>query len=260
MNKINQRTLNLVKEFEGYGDKMADGRCVAYLDRNATPANSDYDRSAGGLWTIGYGATGSGVCKGTIWTQSMSDSDLSARLNQKGMEILSQLTVPVNDNQYGALCSAAYNLGTHGIHGILDLINAGDMDAAARSFMNYNHGHENGQLVVMAGLTRRRHAEMELFQWEVPGEVKQISPPLQQADQVQAATAVGGFSIAGLWNYLPQVKEFMTDHNGLILLGAMGLTFGVTYLWKWHMQNEFNKGTYVPVGTQITPELDPNVV
>jgi lysozyme len=249
---VNTRTIALVKEFEGYGKKLADGRCLAYLDRNATPENANYDHTAGGLWTIGYGATGSNVREGTIWTQAQADNDLGVRLEQFARQVDAKLTVKVNENQRGALASIAYNIGVYGIRGLIDHVNQ-DPSNAGQYFMAYNHGHVNGVLAVMAGLTRRRAAERELYEWETIKEVKALSPQMQQADTVQTGLAAGGFSIAGIWSYLPQVQEMARDHIGLILLSVLGMGFGVSYLWKRGFHVAFNDGSYVPVGTKPVP-------
>lgn len=254
-NKINQRTVNLVKEFEGYEDRLPNGSCMSYLDQNATPANPNYDHASGGLWTIGYGATGPGITKGTIWTQDQADSDLAVRLDEKGKEVLAKLTVSVNDNQYGALSSIAYNVGTYGIRGLLAKVNQ-DPGNAGPYFAAYKYGTVGGQHAVMAGLVRRRTAERELYEWETASEVVAITPPLQDANKVQTATGVGAFSIAGLWQYLPQVKEFMADHNGIILLGVVGAVFGVTELYKWRQHQAFDNGTLVPVGAKPVPTIE----
>lgn len=255
---INQKTIDLVKEFEGYGDKLSDGRCMAYLDRNATPANPYYDHTAGGLWTIGYGATGPEVTKGVIWTQAQADSNLSIRLQKDLDSAKKYITVPLNENQEGAVASITYNIGTgdpeegDGCQGLYHKINK-DPNNAGQYFMGYNHGHVNGVLTTMPGLTRRRAAERELYEWEVKDQVTLMSPQLQQANQVQTGLAVGGLTAGGALEYIPQVSAILHDNAGAILLGILALSFGVVYLWKRGFHIAFNDGTYVPVGTKPVP-------
>lgn len=246
--QVGKRGLDLITKWEGCEKKLKDGRYIAYLD--TLPSPGLWSEGYNGLWTIGVGSTGEDVTEGTIWTYAQCQDRLRTHASQKAREVSAYLTRPVNQNQFDALVSLAYNIGTGGIHDILNLVNAGKFEQAAASFVNYNHA--GGKVV--KGLTSRRLDEQELFEWETPKEVVKLSKPLQQAQVAQAGLGIGSFSIAGLWNYLPQVKEFMADHNGMILLGAVGVTFGITYLWQWHMQNEFNKGTYIPEGT--TPEPD----
>ncbi len=246
--KVGTRGLDLITKWEGCMKKLKDGRYIAYLD--TLPSPNLWSEGYNGLWTIGVGSTGPDVTEGTIWTYAQCQARLRSHADQKAREVSAYLTRPVNQNQFDALVSLAYNVGTAGIHGILNLVNAGKFEQAADSFVNYNHA--GGKVV--KGLTNRRLDERELFEWEVPSEVTALSPPLQDANKVQAATGVGAFSIAGLWQYLPQVKEFMADHNGLILLGAVGVVFGVTQLYKWRQHQAFNNGTYVPVGTKPEPD------
>lgn len=249
---INYRTINLVKEYEGYAKRLSDGRCLAYLDKNATPENPYYDKQAGGLWTIGYGATGPSVREGTIWTQAQADVDLGRRLEEVAEAIDKKVVVSINENQRGALASIGYNVGVYGIRSLIAKVNE-DPDSAGQYFMQYNHGHVDGVLTAMPGLTRRRAAERELYEWEDVKQVKALSPQLQQADQVQTGMAAGGFGLAAVWNYLPQVQEMAKDHVGLILLSVVGFGFGITYLWKRGFHVAFNDGTYVPVGTKPVP-------
>lgn len=257
---INLKTINLVKEYEGYGKRLADGRCMAYLDRNATPANPNYDHTAGGLWTIGYGATGPEVTEGTIWTQLQADLDLSTRLGQSLAAAKKYITADLNENQEGAVASITYNIGTgtpaqgNGLQKLYQHINE-DADNAGQYFMAYNHGHVDGALVVMKGLTRRRAAEKELYEWEVKKQIVAISPPMQSMNKAQQTTGVFGAAGVFLWTNWQQFSEMAKDHVGLILLAGLGLGFVVPEAFKWIMHREFDKGTYIPEGTKPVDPL-----
>ena len=246
---INNKTIQLVKEYEGYGDRLSDGRCIAYLDRNATPENPNYDHKAGGLWTIGYGATGPSITKGTIWTQAQADADLGRRLEKHAQEVDAKLTVKVNENQRGALASISYNVGTYGIRGLIAKVNQ-DPNNAGPYFAAYKYGTENGQKVVLRGLVRRRAAERELYEWEDKKEVTQMSPEIQQAQWFQGGI-LGTLGLGGLsWE---QIHSFMQDHQGLILIGVALGAYGISYLWRRSFHKAFDQGTYVPVGTKPVP-------
>jgi hypothetical protein len=69
--------------------------------------------------------------------------------------------VPLNANQYGALTSFTYNLGEGNLakSTLLKKLNAGDYRSAAAEFAKWNRA--GGK--IMAGLTRRRKAEAQLF-------------------------------------------------------------------------------------------------
>lgn len=243
------RGLDLCKQFEGCERRLKDGRVIAYLD---TVAGSKFwSPGYSGLWTIGYGSTGPMITEGTIWSQAQCDAGLLREMNEKATQLNAYLRVPLNQNQFDALCCAAYNLGVAGMHTVLDAINDGDNDRAMDLLLQHNHAAG----VVVSGLTRRRYAEKELFEWETPKEVQALSTPMQTTDMIQNTTVASGFSMAAMWNYLPQVKDFMKDHDGMIILAVVGIVLGINWLHKRNWLNEFNKGTYIPVGTKPVPVL-----
>jgi lysozyme len=72
------------------------------------------------------------------------------------------LKVEVSQNQFDALCSFAYNLGLGALHGsiLLKKLNEGkDSAEVAAEFLKWDH--VDG--VQVAGLTKRRRAEQDLF-------------------------------------------------------------------------------------------------
>ena len=139
-----QRVIALAKQYEGC-------RLIAYPD----PA------SGGAPWTIGYGATGPGITRGTVWTQAQADADLIARMTNIGTIIDGMVTAPLTDNQKAALCDFAYNLGETALRGstLLKLLNSELYTAAAAQFAVWNKA--DGK--VMPGLVHRRAAETVLF-------------------------------------------------------------------------------------------------
>lgn len=135
--------LDLIKQFEGC-------ELVAYPD----PA------TGGDPWTIGWGATGSGIVKGVQWTQAQADKRLAEDV-AKFMTAVRKAAPKGTPAQYGAMTSLAYNIGEKAFTGstLLKLHNAGDYAAAADQFKRWNRG--NGK--IMNGLTRRRVAEAEVY-------------------------------------------------------------------------------------------------
>jgi lysozyme len=79
------------------------------------------------------------------------------------------LRVPVTQNQFDALVSFAYNVGSDidtdtlaeglGDSTLLKYLNAGNLGAAADEFPKWNKAKGK----ILPGLTRRRKAERELF-------------------------------------------------------------------------------------------------
>jgi lysozyme len=84
--------------------------------------------------------------------------------------------VPLTQNEYDALVAFTYNVGEgkpkekdgsggSGLAGstLLEKLNAGDYDGAAKEFPKFNKGRVGGKLVVLPGLVNRRAEEKQLF-------------------------------------------------------------------------------------------------
>lgn len=132
MRQINDAGLTLIERSEGL-------RLKAYDDGT-------------GVWTIGYGHT-RGVKRGDVITEEQAAVFLREDLRDAEVAVegaLADAGLTVNDNQFSALVSFAFNLGGGTVHKLLDI--PGRM-------LQYNHA--GGK--VMLGLTRRRKAERDLF-------------------------------------------------------------------------------------------------
>ena len=115
-----------------------------------------------GVWTIGWGSTGPDVSEGSKWTQQQADARLEADLNKFMAGVLRYSPV-LNDhpNRLAAVTSFAYNvgLGNYQRSTLRKHIDAKKWDDAAKEFLKWNRA--GGK--VLAGLTRRREAEQDLF-------------------------------------------------------------------------------------------------
>lgn len=138
--RTSQSGLSLIKSFEGL-------RLQAYQD-------------AVGVWTIGYGAT-RGVKSGMSISKEQAERMLLNDVQRFEPEVQRLITAPLNQNQWDALLSFTYNLGATNLESstLRRLLNAGNYAAAAEQFARWNKA--GGQ--VLAGLTRRRQAERDLF-------------------------------------------------------------------------------------------------
>jgi GH24 family phage-related lysozyme (muramidase) len=165
---VPQEGIELIKSFEGIPD--GDPSTVnidAYLD----PV---------GIWTIGWGhaiVDGSDFLRGAAnkararalfpggITKAQAETLLRADLIDTAAGVLRLVKPALDDNQYGALVSFAFNagLGNLGKSTLLRLLNAGDVAGAAEQFLVWDKGRINGVLQPLAGLTRRRRAERALF-------------------------------------------------------------------------------------------------
>ena len=148
--KINQATIDLVKRWEGF-------KAEAYL----CPAN---------VWTIGYGTTsragiGVTVTRGMRTTEAQAEEWLRMGLEKFADHIRPSITAPINENEFGAFLSLAYNIGPNGFKGSSALrhFNAGDKAKAAAAIKLWNKAAVNGKRLVMRGLVNRREDEVKLF-------------------------------------------------------------------------------------------------
>ncbi len=142
--------LELIKRFEGCARKRPDGQFEAYADPG----------TGGDPWTIGWGATGKGIRKGTVWTQQQCDDRLAADLVRFAREVARALEeAPTSQAQFDALVSFHYNTGAIARATLTRLHKAGKFDAAAAQFGKWVHA--GGKR--MTGLVRRRAAEARLY-------------------------------------------------------------------------------------------------
>jgi lysozyme len=140
--------LRIAKHFEGCATKLPDGRVQAYWDAD------------GGVWTIGWGATGLGITKGTVWTQAQCDEWIAKRMAKDLVTIANELP-SLNANELGACGCLAYNIGMKAFLNstLVKQIKAGNKAAAADQFLRWDKA--GGK--VMRGLSRRRKCERAVF-------------------------------------------------------------------------------------------------
>jgi lysozyme len=134
--KISQKGIDLIKHFEGV-------KLNAYQDTV-------------GVWTIGYGHT-KGVHAGMTITGSEAENLLEQDLETFEAGVSNLVKVPINQDQYDALVSFAFNLGLGTLAGstLLHKLNLKDYQGAAEEFGKWVHpGHQ-----VLPGLVSRRKAE-----------------------------------------------------------------------------------------------------
>lgn len=160
MRQINANGIHLIKSFEGL-----------FLH--------SYQDSVG-VWTLGFGRTsvdGMQIHAGMTCTKEEAETWLLEDVeNDAGMWVRKWVKVPLDDNEYAALCSFTYNLGCgtlahsmllHSLNGWL----FGPKTIIANLFLPYDMaGHKE-----LAGLKRRREAERFLFLSDIPNMEKTIN-------------------------------------------------------------------------------------
>jgi lysozyme len=117
--------------------------------------------SGGDPWTVGWGST-HGVTKGMKITIGEAQARLVEDMTTAGDVVNRAVTVPLNQNQFDALCDFTFNLGAGNFRSstLLKKLNAGDYAGAAAEFPKWVRASGN----VMPGLVKRRAAERELFE------------------------------------------------------------------------------------------------
>jgi len=144
--KLNKEGADLIKSFEGC--KLKAYQCSAKK------------------WTIGYGNTffedGTLVKIGDAITQEKAEQLFELIANEFASKVAKLVTSNVTDNQFGALTSFAYNCGVVNLQKstLLKKVNANHNDPTIKDeFLKWNKA--GGK--VLAGLTRRREAESNLY-------------------------------------------------------------------------------------------------
>ena len=155
--KTATKGISLIKEFEGC-------RLTAY-------------KCPAGVWTIGYGHTGTvdgkAVISGMTITAVKATELLKKDLASFEAAVNSYVTVPITQNMFDALVSFTFNCGSGALKTstLLKKLNAKDYNGAAAEFPKWNKAGG----VVLNGLVRRRKREQELFLSNIE-EVTKASP------------------------------------------------------------------------------------
>ena len=118
-----------------------------------------------GVWTIGFGTTiypnGIKVKKGDTCTLDQAKSYMAHDLKKFEQAVNGAVNIALNQNQFDALFSLAYNIGTGAFNKstLVKKLNAGDISGAADQFDVWiNAGGKR-----MQGLVNRRVKEKALF-------------------------------------------------------------------------------------------------
>ena len=140
--RTSQKGIDLIKEFEGYSESV-------YM-------------CSGGVYTIGYGHT-RGVEVGDTCTQEQAEKYLREDVKEAEGTVEVLITVPLTQNQFDALVSLVYNIGSGHFYDstIRRVINCkvADREEYRRAWMMWIKAGGKKR----KGLIRRREAEFKLF-------------------------------------------------------------------------------------------------
>jgi Phage-related lysozyme (muraminidase) len=148
---VSDQCLQLIEQFE------CGGNVAKYLTAYKCPA---------GVWTIGIGTTvypnGQKVKQGDVATKDQAYEYLQHDLKTTEVSVDSFTIDTINQHQFDALVSFAYNVGTGALKGstLLKKVNVNPSDSTIRAEFNK---WVNGGGKVLPGLIKRRAAEADLY-------------------------------------------------------------------------------------------------
>ena len=113
-------------------------------------------RDTQGVLTVGYGHTGPDVMEGEIWTNERIEEAFAKDLQRFEDALNENITATVDQNQYDALVSWLYNVGTSWARSatLIARVNEGNRGGAAQEFDKWHIPPE---------ITSRRNAEKAQF-------------------------------------------------------------------------------------------------
>jgi len=211
--QISQHGLEKLKQWEGLKTK-------AYKD-------------AGGVWTIGYGHTamaGSPVpYQGQVITAAEAENILLEDLAQYEAAVANNVNVKLNDNQFAALVSFAFNVGINAFKKskLLKKLNNGNFDAVPTELMKWTKA--GGKK--LQGLVNRRQAEGYLWMEGAYVTSKDVVPEQKKENlfsRKETALSVGGMATG--------LTGFATGSGPVQWALAAVLVIGAAFVFYWGIQ------------------------
>lgn len=125
------------------------------LEQREGKRNKAYKDSKG-IWTIGVGHTGPNVYEGLAWTDQQIDDACRNDVKTAEDAINNFVHVPLTQNQFDALVSFVFNIGTGAFKksSMLQVLNLGLYDMAAAGILSWDKPIE---------IQGRRHQEHDQF-------------------------------------------------------------------------------------------------
>ena len=188
-------------------------------------------------WTIGWGHT-QGVRQGDEISREQAQMFFEDDVAWAVAAVNREVKVGLTQNQFDALVSFVFNVGEANFKRstLLKKLNRADYDEAAQEFPKWNKQRQNGKLVVLRGLVRRRAEEMEYFlapedktqkKAETvagPDPLKPLSLSKEVWGGVGAALTGGGALLGSL---APQAQNTLSVALSVALLG-----FGAYFIYN----------------------------
>lgn len=212
--KLTAEGIALIRRCEGF-------RATAYRD-------------AVGVWTVGYGHTSMAgppaVMAGLTVSRAEAEAILARDLDNFARGVAAAITTEIDDRQFSALVSFAYNVGLANFRrsSVLKAVNAGDFAAVPRRLQLWTRA--GGK--ILAGLVTRRAAEAAMFIGEAAAPPPEPPPPeavpgtpLRRSSTALAAalSALAGLGLA--------LAGRLRDTPGGALAGILLLTIVLAAAW-----------------------------
>lgn len=197
--KISEVGLNLIKRFEGC-------RLASYKD-------------SGGVWTIGYGHT-KGVTAGQTITQAQADAFLVEDCGKAESAVNKYMSkYNFNQNQFDALVSFAFNIGSIDKLTINGTRTIAEISAKIPAYCNCA-----GK--TLQGLVNRRNAEKDLFDTPVNGQASTPTTSSGSGSEIVKAGQTHANNFAGAGLTVDGIRGTATKKAGVkVLQTGLNLTY-----------------------------------
>lgn len=225
--KLSKSGRERIQGYEGYHDALPDGSCKAYQ----RVYNGKLD-----VPTIGWGCT-EGVKMGMVWTRQQAEDAFDKEVAKFEDAVTRLVTVSINQNEFDALVSLAYNIGIGGkgkgakpgfsTSTVLARLNKGDRIGAAKAFHMWNRA--GGAIV--NGLVQRRASEASLFQKPltaepIPAMPQTVSESKEAPSRTKVAT-IAATAATGIAQLIPAdplttAEQFVSTGNRIRGVGRGG--------------------------------------
>jgi GH24 family phage-related lysozyme (muramidase) len=183
-----------------------------------------------GHCTIGYGTLlHTGNCDGRASEQpyegGISEEKATQLLAQRAADfeqtINSSVSVALNQNQFDALVSFVYNIGSGGFQKstLLRLLNQGEYASVPTEMKKWVKARQNGNVIELPGLVKRRNAEADLFQKTNPALPQSLSWSVNR--RAQSLSTID-YSIPGTLPVITQPTPY----------ACWAAVFTMMYSWK----------------------------
>jgi len=221
MSRVNAETLEHIKRWEGL-------RLDAYLD-------------VAGILTIGYGHTRT-VKPGQRITKAKAESLLRSDLLEAETAVSSLVKVELTENQFGALVSFVFNVGTGAFRSstLLRRLNKGDYACVPGELARWNKAKVNGRMVPVEGLSNRRASEAGLWGRGAPVASNTVEAAPERAPAGKGDTGAGVGAATSATTLISNLEEhssnistlswFLTDKGIISLIAGLAFAGCLGYL------------------------------